>query len=105
MRDGDAYVPHTVQVLTVTGPGISRNVVFQDRAVFAAFGLTPLPAATPVSGPAAPSAAALHRLLHQVVHRPDEAPRTCRSPRAHAACEGSPYMVLCGRRRSTGSFT
>lgn len=56
VRDGDAYVPHTVQVLTVTGPGISRNVVFQDRAVFAAFGLTPLPAATPVSGPAAPSA-------------------------------------------------
>ena len=44
MRDGDAYIPHTAQVLTVTGAGISRNVVFQDRAVFTAFGLAPMPA-------------------------------------------------------------
>ncbi|GAA4573554.1 sigma-70 family RNA polymerase sigma factor [Micromonospora coerulea] len=47
VRAGDLYVPHTLQVLTVTSAGISRNVVFQDRAVFAAFGLVPLPAAAP----------------------------------------------------------
>ncbi|SCL39055.1 RNA polymerase, sigma subunit, ECF family [Micromonospora rhizosphaerae] len=49
VRDGDGYVPHTVQVLTVTGSRISRNVVFQDREVFAAFGLTPLPATASVT--------------------------------------------------------
>ncbi|MGC1212856.1 MAG: sigma-70 family RNA polymerase sigma factor [Micromonospora sp.] len=43
VRDGDGYVPHTLQVLTVTDVGISRNVVFQEPEVFAAFGLTPLP--------------------------------------------------------------
>ncbi|RZU77750.1 RNA polymerase ECF family sigma subunit [Micromonospora kangleipakensis] len=48
VRDGDGYVPHTLQVLTVTGVGISRNVVFQDRSVFDAFGLAQLPAAAPV---------------------------------------------------------
>ncbi|WP_238453628.1 sigma-70 family RNA polymerase sigma factor [Micromonospora sp. ATA51] len=49
VRDGNAYVPHTLQVLTVDRGRISRNVVFQDRAVFAAFGLTPFPATVPVS--------------------------------------------------------
>ncbi|ETK30546.1 sigma-70 family RNA polymerase sigma factor [Microbispora sp. ATCC PTA-5024] len=38
-RDGDAYALHTLQVLTVTSEGVARNVVFQDRAVFAAFRL------------------------------------------------------------------
>ncbi|WP_199737112.1 MULTISPECIES: RNA polymerase subunit sigma-70 [Micromonospora] len=55
VRDGDAYLPHTVQVLTVRGGRISRNVVFQDPAVFAAFGLAALPARAPVTAPAAPS--------------------------------------------------
>ncbi|WP_319461778.1 hypothetical protein [Micromonospora sp. RTP1Z1] len=55
VRDGDLYVPHTLQVLTVDCGRISRNVVFQDRAVFVAFGLAPLPAPAPVSGPAGPS--------------------------------------------------
>ncbi|GAA5175013.1 sigma-70 family RNA polymerase sigma factor [Pseudonocardia eucalypti] len=32
---------HTLQVLTVTAHGIAHNVVFQDPAVFAAFGLEP----------------------------------------------------------------
>ena len=49
VRDGDAYVPHTVQVLTVGDAGISRTVVFRDPQVFAAFGLTPLPVVAPVS--------------------------------------------------------
>ncbi|MFE9691305.1 sigma-70 family RNA polymerase sigma factor [Micromonospora sp. NPDC005806] len=43
VRDGDGYLPHTLQVLTITGGRVSRNVVFQDRAVFAAFGLAALP--------------------------------------------------------------
>ncbi len=33
---------HTLQVLTVTGRGISHTAVFQDPQVFTAFGLTPL---------------------------------------------------------------
>jgi RNA polymerase sigma-70 factor (ECF subfamily) len=37
--DDGAYYPHTIQVLTVTGGVVSRNVVFQDDAVFAAFDL------------------------------------------------------------------
>ncbi|MGW5672006.1 sigma-70 family RNA polymerase sigma factor [Micromonospora sp. NPDC003776] len=53
VRDGEAYLPHTVQVLTLRAGRISRNVVFQDQAVFAAFGLAALPA-EPVSSPAAP---------------------------------------------------
>ncbi len=36
-----AYELHTLQVLTVTVEGISRNSVFQDADVFAAFGLAP----------------------------------------------------------------
>ncbi|MGW3622452.1 sigma-70 family RNA polymerase sigma factor [Streptomyces sp. NPDC000880] len=36
-----AYEVHTLQVFTVTVEGISRNSVFQDAEVFAAFGLTP----------------------------------------------------------------
>lgn len=38
-RGGDAYELHTLQVLTVTDRGISRNSVFQDPDVFASFGL------------------------------------------------------------------
>jgi RNA polymerase sigma-70 factor (ECF subfamily) len=38
-RVGDGYRLHTLQVLTVTAEGISRNSVFQDPEVFAAFGL------------------------------------------------------------------
>jgi RNA polymerase sigma-70 factor (ECF subfamily) len=38
-RDGDGYALHTLQVLTVTTDGVSRNSVFQDPAVFASFGL------------------------------------------------------------------
>jgi RNA polymerase sigma-70 factor (ECF subfamily) len=34
-----ALTLHTLQVLTVTGDGISRNVVFQDPNVFRAFAL------------------------------------------------------------------
>jgi RNA polymerase sigma-70 factor (ECF subfamily) len=37
-RDG-RYTLHTLQVLTVTRSGISRNTTFQDRDVFASFGL------------------------------------------------------------------
>jgi len=33
------YALHTLQVFTVTAAGISRNTTFQDREVFAAFGL------------------------------------------------------------------
>ena len=40
-RVGDAYRLHTLQVLTVTASGISRNSVFQDPEIFAAFGLAP----------------------------------------------------------------
>lgn len=40
--DGGQYVLHTLQVFTVTPAGISRNVVFQDPAVFAAFELEPV---------------------------------------------------------------
>jgi RNA polymerase sigma-70 factor, ECF subfamily len=35
-----ALRPHTLQVLTVTAQGISRNVVFADPAVFRVFGLS-----------------------------------------------------------------
>lgn len=38
-RDGDGYALHTLQVLTVTAGGVSRNSVFQDAEVFASFGL------------------------------------------------------------------
>ena len=39
-RDDDgAYHLHTLQVFTITGAGISRNVVFQDPDVFDIFGL------------------------------------------------------------------
>ncbi len=38
-RVGDGYRLHTLQVFTVTAEGISRNSVFQDPEVFAAFGL------------------------------------------------------------------
>ncbi|MEE4546338.1 sigma-70 family RNA polymerase sigma factor [Streptomyces sp. V4-01] len=38
-RVGDGYRLHTLQVFTVTDEGISRNSVFQDPEVFAAFGL------------------------------------------------------------------
>ena len=42
MRTGDGgYQLHTLQVLTVTGAGISRNVVFAEPGVFATFGLAP----------------------------------------------------------------
>ncbi len=42
-----AYHMHTLQVFTVTGSGISRNVVFQDPSLFSLFGLPPsLEAAT-----------------------------------------------------------
>ncbi|MFR9778688.1 sigma-70 family RNA polymerase sigma factor [Micromonospora sp. MS34] len=56
VREGDVHLPHTVQVFTVRHGRISRNVVFQDRAVFAAFGLAPLPVevSTAVSRSAAP---------------------------------------------------
>ncbi|GAA1244770.1 sigma-70 family RNA polymerase sigma factor [Kitasatospora nipponensis] len=37
--EGGAYRLHTLQVFTVTAAGISRNTVFQDAEVFAAFGL------------------------------------------------------------------
>ena len=37
--EGGGYHLHTLQVFTVTGAGISRNTVFQDAEVFAAFGL------------------------------------------------------------------
>ncbi|PWU48628.1 RNA polymerase subunit sigma-70 [Micromonospora globispora] len=49
VRDGEAYVPHTLQVLTIGDACIRRNVVFQDPQVFDAFGLTPLPVVAPVS--------------------------------------------------------
>lgn len=39
-RVEEAYVLHTLQILTVTAKGISRNSVFADPEVFAAFGLT-----------------------------------------------------------------
>jgi RNA polymerase sigma-70 factor (ECF subfamily) len=38
-RAGGGYELHTLQVFTVTAEGISRNSVFQDPEVFAAFGL------------------------------------------------------------------
>jgi len=38
-RDGGGYALHTLQVLTVTADGVSRNSVFQDPAVFASFAL------------------------------------------------------------------
>ncbi|MBM0236696.1 sigma-70 family RNA polymerase sigma factor [Micromonospora sp. ATA32] len=41
VRDGEVYVPHTVQVFDVTGRGIGRTVVFQHPEVLAAFGVTP----------------------------------------------------------------
>lgn len=39
-RVGTEYRLHTLQVLTVTAGGISRNSVFQDDAIFASFGLS-----------------------------------------------------------------
>jgi RNA polymerase sigma-70 factor (ECF subfamily) len=39
LGDDGAYHAHTLQVLTVTGSGISRNVTFQDSKLFATFGL------------------------------------------------------------------
>jgi RNA polymerase sigma-70 factor (ECF subfamily) len=38
-RVGNRYELHTLQIFTVTAEGISRNSVFQDSEVFAAFGL------------------------------------------------------------------
>jgi RNA polymerase sigma-70 factor, ECF subfamily len=38
-RVGDGYELHTLQIFTVRAEGISRNSVFQDAEVFAAFGL------------------------------------------------------------------
>ncbi|RVW10296.1 sigma-70 family RNA polymerase sigma factor [Prescottella agglutinans] len=38
-RVGDGYELHTLQIFTVTAEGISRNSVFQEPDVFAAFGL------------------------------------------------------------------
>ncbi|GII77192.1 RNA polymerase sigma factor [Sphaerisporangium rufum] len=38
-RAGDGYRLHTLQIFTVTAEGISRNSVFQDPEIFAAFGL------------------------------------------------------------------
>jgi RNA polymerase sigma-70 factor (ECF subfamily) len=38
-RVGDGYRLHTLQIFTVTAEGISRNSVFQDPEIFAAFGL------------------------------------------------------------------
>jgi len=38
-RVGGGYELHTLQIFTVTADGISRNSVFQDSEVFAAFGL------------------------------------------------------------------
>jgi RNA polymerase sigma-70 factor (ECF subfamily) len=38
-RVGANYQLHTLQVLTVTRSGISRNTVFQDEAIFSSFGL------------------------------------------------------------------
>jgi RNA polymerase sigma-70 factor, ECF subfamily len=38
-RAGAGYALHTLQVFTVTAEGISRNSVFQDAEIFAAFGL------------------------------------------------------------------
>ncbi|MEO8696393.1 MAG: RNA polymerase subunit sigma-70 [Acidimicrobiales bacterium] len=40
-RVGPNYRLHTLQVLTVTACGISRNSVFQDDAIFSSFGLAP----------------------------------------------------------------
>jgi RNA polymerase sigma-70 factor (ECF subfamily) len=39
-RVGGGYELHTLQILTVTAEGISRNSVFQDAEVFASFGLS-----------------------------------------------------------------
>ena len=38
-RDGRAYQPHTLQVLTVTPTGIAHNVVFHDPNAFQTFAL------------------------------------------------------------------
>jgi RNA polymerase sigma-70 factor (ECF subfamily) len=38
-RVEDGYHLHTVQIFTVTTGGISRNSVFQEREIFAAFAL------------------------------------------------------------------
>ena len=46
-RDGE-YTLHTLQIFTVTESGISRNTVFQDQDVYAAFGL---PQKLTVTGP------------------------------------------------------
>jgi RNA polymerase sigma-70 factor, ECF subfamily len=39
LRVGSGYELHTLQIFTVTAEGISRNSVFQDSEIFAAFGL------------------------------------------------------------------
>jgi RNA polymerase sigma-70 factor (ECF subfamily) len=39
IRDGDVYRAHTLQVLTVTGEGVSHNVVFQIPGLFEVFDL------------------------------------------------------------------
>lgn len=54
-QDG-TYQVHTLQVFTVNGSGISRNVVFQDPSLFATFGLPPSIGAAGVSAPAARAA-------------------------------------------------
>jgi RNA polymerase sigma-70 factor (ECF subfamily) len=38
-RVGDIYALHTLQIFTIGREGISRNSVFQDPEVFAAFAL------------------------------------------------------------------
>ena len=40
--DGDVHRLHTLHVFTITAAGITHNRVFQDDAVFAAFGLAPV---------------------------------------------------------------
>ncbi|MET9612141.1 sigma-70 family RNA polymerase sigma factor [Kitasatospora indigofera] len=50
-RFGGGYRLHTIQIFTVTAGGISRNSVFQDAEVFAAFGL---PAGLDEQGPPTP---------------------------------------------------
>lgn len=38
-RDRDGYALHTLQIVTVTASGISRNSVFQEPEIFASFKL------------------------------------------------------------------
>jgi RNA polymerase sigma-70 factor (ECF subfamily) len=39
VRAGAGYEMHSLQVFSVTGSGLARNVVYVDPAVFAAFGV------------------------------------------------------------------